>query len=93
MSRYLFTYSDSIILSLCKEVEYIKSRSKNIKQSLKNCQNKLLSKRLKLELYKLNSKRLKILNISEQMFNKNCNELSYEFLLEMAKRSKSFQQI
>ncbi len=93
MNQYIFTYSESLVLSLCKEIEYIKNRSKNINQSLKTCQNKLLSKRLISELNKLNKNRLKILNISENMFQRNCKELSFEFLLEITKRSNSLQQI
>ena len=92
MNQY-FSYSESIALTLCKEIEYIKIRSKNINASLKTCHNKTLYKRLKLELSKLNISRLKILSISENMFNKNSNDLSYEFLLEVSKRSNSFQQI
>ena len=86
-------YSESIVLSLSKEIEYIKSRSKNINYSLKTVQNKNLLKRLKLELDKLNRNRLKILNISQSMFKDDCSKLSFEFLLEITKRSNSFQQI
>ena len=93
MNQYLINYSESLVLSLCKEIEYIKIRSKNINYSLKRCQNKILSTRLKLELKKLNQNRLKILNISESMLNRNSNDLSFEFLLEITKRSNSFQQI
>ena len=85
--------SQSLVLSLCKEIEYIKSRSLNINHSLKYCQNKLLSGRLKLELKKLQIKRTKILNISEKLLNKNCNDLSFKFLFEMIRRSSSYQQI
>ena len=52
-----------------------------------------LSKRLKIELDKLNKNRLKILSISESMFKTNSQDLSLEFLLEITKRSNSFQQI
>ena len=93
MSKYLLSYSESIVLSLCKEIEYIKSRSKNINYSLRNCQNKILLTRLREELNKLNINRLKILNLSENMFHRNQNELSFEFLLEITKRSNYFQQI
>jgi len=93
MNKYLFSYSESLVLSLCKEIEYIKSRSKNINNSLKTCNNKSLSKRLRLELEKLNKNRLKILTISENMFKQNSQDLSFEFLLEITKRSNSFQQI
>ena len=93
MNKYIFTYSESIVLSLSKEIEYIKSRSKNINYSIKTCQNKILLKRLRSELNKLNKNRLKIINIAESMFKRNCNELSFELLLEITKRSNSFQQI
>ena len=93
MNQDIFSYSESIVFSLCKEIEFIKIRSKNINSSLKTCQNKSLSKRLKIELDKLNKSRLKILSISETMFKKNSQDLSLEFLLEITKRSNSFQQI
>ena len=61
--------------------------------SLETCHNKSLSKRLKIELDKLNKNRLKILSISESMFKTNSQDLSLEFLLEITKRSNYFQQI
>ncbi len=93
MNQNLYSYSESIVFSLCKEIEFIKIRSKNINISLKSCHNKSLSKRLKIELDKLNKNRLKILSISESMFKTNSQDLSLEFLLEISKRSNSFQQI
>ena len=93
MNQDLFSYSESIVFSLCKEIEFIKIRSKNINISLKTCHNKTLSKRLKIELDKLKRNRLKILSISESMFKSNSKDLSLEFLLEITKRSNSFQQI
>ena len=93
MNKNLISYSESIVLSLCKEIEFIKIRSKNINKSLETCHNKSLSKRLKIELDKLNKNRLKILFISESMFKANSKDLSLEFLLEVTKRSNSFQQI
>ena len=93
MNQYLSSYSECIVLSLCKEIEYIEKRSKNINSSLKTCHNKSLLKRLKLELYKLNTNRLKILKISKKMFNRNSQDLSIEFLLEITKRSNSYQSI
>ena len=93
MNKYIFTYSESLVLSLCKEIEYIKNRSKNINFSLKTCQNKTLSTRLKIELNKLDKNRLKILNVSENILRTNCNDLTFEFLIELIKRSNSLQQI
>ena len=93
MKQDIFSYSESIVFSLCKEIEFIKIRSKNINRSLQTCHNKSLSKRLKIELDKLNKNRLKILSISESMFKTNSQDLSLEFLLEITKRPNSFQQI
>ena len=93
MNKHIFNYSESLVLSLIKEIEYIKSRSKNINYSLKTCQNKILSTRLKAELNRLKKNRLKILNISENLFNRNCKELSFEFLFEITKRSNFLQKI
>ena len=93
MNKYIFSYSESIVFSLCKEIEFIKVRSKNINISLKNCHNETLSKRLRLELDKLNKNRQKILSISESLFKKNSQDLSFEFLLEITRRANYFQQI
>ena len=93
MNKYLSSYSESLVISLCQEIEYIKNRSKNINYSLRTCQNKVLSTRLRSELNRLDKNRLKILNISENMFKNNNEELSFEFLLEITKRTNSFQQI
>ena len=93
MNHYIFPRSESLVLSLSKEIEYIKSRTKNINYSLKTCQNSILSTRLTSELNNLNKHRLKIMNISENLFKTNRNDLSLELLLEITKRSKSFQQI
>ena len=93
MNQYLFTYSESIVLSLSKEIEYIRIRSKNINYSLKTCQNKILLARLKCELNKLNKKRFKIISITDNLLKRNYNELSIEFLLEITKRSNYLHQI
>ena len=93
MNESLFSYSESIVLSLSKEIEYIKIRSKNINSSLKTCHNKMLLKRLNIELEKLNKNRLKILDIAENMFKRNSQNLSFEFLLEITKRGNYLKQI
>ena len=93
MKRKINYYSESLVISLCKEIEYIKSRTININHSLKRCQNKLLSERLRIELNNLNNKRINIINISETLYTKNCNDLSLEFLNEMSKRPTKFKQI
>ncbi len=91
--KNIFTYSESVLLSLSKEIEYIKSRSKNINNSLKTCQNKILSQRLNSELKNLNKNRVKILNLSESLSKSRCDNLSFELLSEITKRSNHLQQI
>ena len=91
MNQYVSSYSESLILSLSKEIEYIKSRSKNINYSLKTCHNKILMTRLKTELENLNKARLKIIDISENLIKKNCSDLSIALLYEITKRSDYIQ--
>ena len=91
--KNLESNSESLVLSLCNEIEYIKNRSKNINHSLNSCQNKVLSTRLKLELNKLKTKRDLIFNTSKELFSRNYNDLSFEFLFELSKRSNTLQQI
>tara|TARA_B100000214_G_C23635666_1_gene476055 strand:+ start:136 stop:417 length:282 start_codon:yes stop_codon:yes gene_type:complete len=93
MNQYLYSCSESLVFTLCKEIEFIRIRSKNIKNSLKTCQNKILSKRLSLELEKLNKNSLKIQKISENLYKNKSKDLSFEFLLEVIKRTNSLQQI
>ncbi len=93
MHKKLHSNSESLVLTLCKEIEYIKIRSKNINYSLKTCHNKLLTKRLKLELVKLNQAKSKIISISKSLLMNNSNDLSLEFLFEISRRSSTFQQI
>ena len=93
MNKRLNSYSESLVLSLCKEIEYIKNRSKNINFSLKYCQNKLLTERLRYELSLLNKNRSRIHNISKRLFNRNSSDLSLKFLIELTKRYTTYQQI
>ena len=47
------TLSDSLIYGLCREIEYIRQRSKNISYTLSTCKDKVLKLRLKQEIKKL----------------------------------------
>ena len=87
MEQTISSNSESLVLSLCKEIEYIKSRTRNIKQSLKHCQNKKLTSRLDFELSKLKAKRKSIKTIAEKLFLNNNNDLSTELLLEISDRT------
>ena len=87
MEQTLVSNSESLVLSLCKEIEYIKSRAKIIKQSLKSCQNKELTNRLDIELSKLKAKRTSIKFIAEKLFRNNNSDLSTALLLEITHRT------
>tara|TARA_Y100001968_G_C19370649_1_gene724973 strand:+ start:639 stop:923 length:285 start_codon:yes stop_codon:yes gene_type:complete len=91
--KNIIHHSESLLLSLSKEIEYIKSRSKNINDSIKTCQNKILLTRLNKELRNLNKNRLKISKISQIIFNSRSDDLSVELLFEITKRSNYLQQI
>ncbi len=93
MINILNKASESLVIYLCEEIEYIKIRSRNINHSLKLCQNKFLIERLKVELAKLNTKKAFITNVSERLYIYNCNDLSLELLKEVIRRSNSYQQI
>ena len=87
MEQTIISNSESLVLSLCKEIEYIKSRAENIKQSLKSCQNKKLTCRLDIELSKLRAKRTSIKMIAEKLLRSNNSDLSTELLLELTCRT------
>ena len=85
--------SGTLIGSLTRESNNLRYRAIKLLSNINLSSDKTLLSRLRSELNKLNQNRLKILNISENMFRKNYNELSFEFLLEITKRSNTFQQI
>ena len=93
MEQTIASNSESLVLSLSKEIEYIKSRSENIKQSLKSCQNKKLTSRLDIELSKLKAKRISIKMIAEKLFLNNSSDLSTELLLEITYRTIYIQHL
>ena len=87
MKQTIPSYSESLVLSLSNEIEYIKSRTKNINQSLKRCQNKNLKCRLDIELSKLKEKRKSIKRIAEKLLLTNRTDLSTKLLLELTHRT------
>ena len=93
MEQTIAFNSESLVLSLCKEIEYIKSRTKNIKQSLKSCQNRNLTCRLDIELSKLKAKRKSITNIAENLFRNKSSDLATELLLEVTHRTIYIQHL
>ena len=86
-----YSLSDSIVGSLCREIDYLQSRSTSIIRSLNTCQSNTLIKRLKEELSSHKERLESIQKISKSMLNKNNpDELSIEFLIEMSNRRLTF---
>ena len=81
------TNSDSLIGSLCREIDYIQTRGKIIKMYLTNCKSKALIKRLNKELTGLNNRKISIYGLCKEIENNYINEsLSLNFLIEVCKR-------
>ena len=88
MNKSLLT-SDSLIGSLCREIEYIRQRYKNVRISLNTSKDKVLIKRLNKEISCLEARRIELLEISAQ-FNQNANKsISKMFLHELCLRPLS----
>ena len=80
--------SDSLIGSLCREIEFIRLRSKVINENLQNCRNKELTNRLNKEMSKLIERKISILKLSKDLKNdKLIDKLSISFLIEIINRS------
>tara|TARA_Y100001968_G_scaffold49028_1_gene39355 strand:+ start:577 stop:852 length:276 start_codon:yes stop_codon:yes gene_type:complete len=87
----LANYSDSLIGSLCREVEHIRNRQKRIKESLKTCLDKQLILRLNKELKEHQNRSKEILNFSQNIkHNSNRDDLCIDFLYEISNRQLTF---
>tara|TARA_Y100001968_G_scaffold229757_1_gene212561 strand:- start:4239 stop:4514 length:276 start_codon:yes stop_codon:yes gene_type:complete len=83
--------SDSVIGSLCRELEKIKTRSESINYSINHCQSKSLILRLKNELIELRKRRSYIRTISKNIaISDDIDRLSVELLNELIGRSLVF---
>jgi len=78
--------SDSVVGSLCRELEFIWKRSKAINSSLANCNDKLLKRRLEEELANHKVRKDELFSISSLFTEKRPNNLSSLFLIELFKR-------
>ena len=61
--------SDSLIYSLCREVEYIRQRAKNINLTLSTCKDKLLKLRLENEIENLKIRQYEVKEISNNFIS------------------------
>ena len=86
--------SDSLIGSLCREVESINYRIKDLLNSIKNSRNANLKIRLENELKTLHKRRAEVLNTAMLWFrNDKFDNFSLEFLIEISKRKINSENI
>ena len=80
------TISDSLIGSLCREIELIRSRSKHIIYSLNHCKDDILRKRLVFELIKLIERRQELKDISNTFLRDSKSSISKLLFFELCNR-------
>ena len=85
MYKYL-TESDSLIGSLCREIEYIRQRYKNVTISHSISKDKLLRERLLDEILNLKQRRFELFAISNAFTNIHQSSLSAMLFYELCQR-------
>ncbi|AAP99927.1 MULTISPECIES: hypothetical protein [Prochlorococcus] len=80
------TISDSLIGSLCREIDYIRERYKQVTNSLQNCKNQLLKVRLDKEITELKHRQSELQHISNEFINNAELSISKQFLYELCQR-------
>lgn len=83
--------SDSVIGSLCREVNGIRQRCRMVLMAMRFCQNAGLLQRLQLELLQLDDRRRELLATARHWRQRRClsDDLALEFLIEISSRSIS----
>ena len=86
--KALVTTSDSVIASLCREVDWIRHRCSSLLEAMAKCNDENLSCRLKIEFQLLRNRRQALSRIANEMqYNGVADKLSIEFLLEISSRT------
>ena len=80
------SFSDSLISSLCREIEHIRLRNKNISYTLSNCKDNILRERLVEEIIKLNERRKELKNISNSFLRDSKSSISKLLFFELCNR-------
>ena len=87
-------HSDSLVGSLCREVEHMRSRSKGIHIALEKAMNKLLRLRQEKELRNLEQRRKEIYNQAKWISGLNHKKsISMNFLEEISSRNLISQKV
>lgn len=81
--------SDSVIGSLCREVDAIRQRCTHLLIAMRCCQDSCLLDRLRLELQQLQARRRTLLATARRWRQQRCllDDLALEFLIEISSRS------
>ena len=84
----LSSTSDSLIGSLCREAEWIRSRSTQLSRLIQGCRDAALSRRLKLESQTLSDRRHELLGVAQRwrLGKQNLDALTLDFLIELCRR-------
>ena len=87
MESSLVTTSDSVIASLCREVDAIRYRCSSLLESMAKCNDDCLFCRLKSELQQLNNRRAELLETAMSCKKNGVeDQLSIAFLIEISSR-------
>ncbi len=87
MQTYTITRSESVIGSLCREVESIRCRGRSISNSILNSKDGILISRLNSEFKLLQKRRFELINsVNKLRHSELSDNLSLDFLNEILKR-------
>ena len=85
--------SESLVTSLCREIEFIRIRKKIINDTLKYCRNENLSIRLNYELKSHETRVSCIYRATKGLLIDTDHSISLSFLKEVIQRASKNQQI
>jgi hypothetical protein len=79
--------SDSVIGSLCREVDAIRQRCRHLSSAMERCQNRCLRCRLQQELLQLQQRRLALLDSARSWQLRGAGDpMALAFLIEICRR-------
>ncbi len=85
--------SDSLVSNLSQEIEFLRTRSKNIIEALKSCHNNNLKSRLEKELALHQTRTSSITSIAKELKEYYKESISIDLLHEISKRARKHQEI
>ncbi len=80
------TFSDSLIGSLCREIDYIRQRYKILSSYLITSKDEILRKSLSKEIHQLKIRRIELMKISKNFKEEVNSSISNLLLYELCRR-------